>query len=231
MQIMRTDKIRVLLVDDQVLFVESLQMVLEGRADDIEVVGIVYDGAQVMDAVRHKKPDIVLMDIRMPNVDGVMATNAIRREFPETHIMILTSYDKSEYVCRTLQLGAVGYILKDVHPSYLINAIHSVYQGGVLISQQIAKKLVTNAAGELGDETQSFSTSLQESLLSELSVRQIEVLYQISKGFSNREIASKLFIAEQTVKNHVSMIYAKLGFRDRMQALLFAKEVGLNDQI
>jgi DNA-binding NarL/FixJ family response regulator len=227
---MRTEKIRVLLVDDQVLFVESLQMVLEGRTDDIEVVGIVYDGAQVMDAVRQKKPDIVLMDIRMPNVDGVVATSAIRREFPDTHIMILTSYDKSEYVCRTLQLGAVGYILKDVHPSYLINAIHSVYQGGVLISQQIAKKLVTNDSRELGDEKQSFSTSLQESLLSELSVREIEVLYHISKGYSNREIATKLFIAEQTVKNHVSMIYAKLGFRDRMQALLFAKEVGLNDQ-
>jgi len=227
---MRTDKIRVLLVDDQVLFVESLQMVLEGHTDDIEVVGIVYDGAQVMDAVRQKKPDIVLMDIRMPNVDGVVATSAVRREFPDTHIMILTSYDKSEYVCRTLQLGAVGYILKDVHPSYLINAIHSVYQGGVLISQQIAKKLVTNASGELGDEKQSFSTSLHESLLSELSVREIEVLYHISKGYSNREIATKLFIAEQTVKNHVSMIYAKLGFRDRMQALLFAKEVGLNDQ-
>jgi DNA-binding NarL/FixJ family response regulator len=227
---MRTNKIRVLLVDDQVLFVESLQMVLEGHTDDIEVVGIVYDGAQVMDAVRQKKPDIVLMDIRMPNVDGVVATSAVRREFPDTHIMILTSYDKSEYVCRTLQLGAVGYILKDVHPSYLINAIHSVYQGGVLISQQIAKKLVTNASGELGDEKQSFSTSLHESLLSELSVREIEVLYHISKGYSNREIATKLFIAEQTVKNHVSMIYAKLGFRDRMQALLFAKEVGLNDQ-
>jgi len=205
-------------------------MVLEGHTDDIEVVGIVYDGAQVMDAVRQKKPDIVLMDIRMPNVDGVVATSAVRREFPDTHIMILTSYDKSEYVCRTLQLGAVGYILKDVHPSYLINAIHSVYQGGVLISQQIAKKLVTNASGELGDEKQSFSTSLHESLLSELSVREIEVLYHISKGYSNREIATKLFIAEQTVKNHVSMIYAKLGFRDRMQALLFAKEVGLNDQ-
>jgi DNA-binding NarL/FixJ family response regulator len=227
---MRTDKIRVLLVDDQVLFVESLQMVLEGRTDDIEVVGIVYDGAQVMDAVRQKKPDIVLLDIRMPNVDGVVATSAIRREFPDTHIMILTSYDKSEYVCRTLKLGAVGYILKDVHPSYLINAIHSVYQGGVLISQQIAQKLVTNASGELDDEKQSFSTSLQESLLSELSVREIEVLYHISKGYSNREIATRLFIAEQTVKNHVSMIYAKLGFRDRMQALLFAKEVGLNDQ-
>ena len=145
-------------------------------------------------------------------------------------LVILTSYDKSEYVCRTLQLGAVGYILKDVHPSYLINAIHSVYKGGVLISQQVAKKLVTNASGELGTETQSFSTSLQESLLSELSVREVEVLYHISKGYSNREIATRLFIAEQTVKNHVSMIYAKLGFRDRMQALLFAKEVGLNDQ-
>ena len=109
---MLTEKIRVLLVDDQVLFVECLQTVLEGRSKDIEVVGIVYDGADVLDVVRQKKPDIVLMDIRMPNVDGVDATRMILEEFPDTHIMILTSYDKSEYVWRTLQLGAVGYILK-----------------------------------------------------------------------------------------------------------------------
>jgi DNA-binding NarL/FixJ family response regulator len=227
---MRAEKIRVLLVDDQVLFVESLQMVLEGRSRDIEVVGIVYDGADVLDEVRRKKPDIVLMDIRMPNVDGVDATRIILEEFPETHIMILTSYDKNEYVCRTLQLGAVGYILKDVHPSYLINAISSVYKGGVLISPQIAKKLVMSSSEEHASETQDPVATLRESVLSELSVRETEVLYHISRGYSNREIADKLFIAEQTVKNHVSMIYAKLGLRDRMQALLLAKEVGLDDQ-
>jgi DNA-binding NarL/FixJ family response regulator len=225
---MPTEKIRVLLVDDQVLFVECLQTVLEGRSKGIEVVGIVYDGADVLDVVRQKKPDIVLMDIRMPNVDGVDATRMILEEFPETHIMILTSYDKSEYVLRTLQLGAVGYILKDVHPSYLINAVNSVYKGGVLISPQIAQKLVMNISDEPGDETQV--STLRKSVLSELSVRETEVLYQISRGYSNREIADKLFIAEQTVKNHVSIIYAKLGLRDRMQALLLAKEVGLNDQ-
>jgi DNA-binding NarL/FixJ family response regulator len=227
---MRTEKIRVLLVDDEVLFVECLQTVLERRSKDIEVVGIVYDGADVLDTVRLKKPDIVLMDIRMPNVDGVDATRMILEEFPDTHIMILTSYDKNEYVWQTLQLGAVGYILKDVHPSYLINAVNSVYKGGVLISPQIAKKLVMNSSDEPGDETQHMVSTLRKSVLSELSVRETEVLYHISRGYSNREIADKLFIAEQTVKNHVSVIYAKLGLRDRMQALLLAKEVGLNDQ-
>jgi DNA-binding NarL/FixJ family response regulator len=227
---MRTEKIRVLLVDDEVLFVECLQTVLERRSKDIEVVGIVYDGADVLDTVRLKKPDIVLMDIRMPNVDGVDATRMILEEFPDTHIMILTSYDKNEYVWQTLQLGAVGYILKDVHPSYLINAVNSVYKGGVLISPQIAKKLVMNSSDEPGDETQHMVSALRKSVLSELSVRETEVLYHISRGYSNREIADKLFIAEQTVKNHVSVIYAKLGLRDRMQALLLAKEVGLNDQ-
>lgn len=227
---MQPDKIKVLLVDDQVLFVESLQMVLETRAEDIEVVGIAYDGAAAMDMVRDKRPDVVLMDIRMPNVDGVDATRMILETFPGTHIMILTTFDKDEYVHKALRLGAVGYLLKDVHPSYLIDAIHSVYKGGILISPKVAKKLVARTAYEFESQPQGASSKLRESLLSELSIRETEVLYHISKGYSNREIANKLFIAEQTVKNHVSTIYTKLGIHDRMRAFLLAKEAGLNQE-
>jgi DNA-binding NarL/FixJ family response regulator len=227
---MRPEKIKVLLVDDQVLFVESLQTVLETRAGDIEVVGIAYDGAAVMDMVRDKRPDIVLMDIRMPNVDGVEATRLILQAFPGTHIMILTTFDKDEYVHKALRLGAVGYLLKDVHPAYLIDAIHSVYRGGVLISPKIAKKLVAKTAGDFENQPQASSSKLRELLLTELSIRETEVLYHISKGYSNREIADKLFIAEQTVKNHVSTIYTKLGIHDRMRAFLLAKEAGLSEE-
>ena len=230
MQAEKVGKIKVLLVDDQVLFVESLQMVLETRAENIEVVGIAYDGAGVLDMVREKRPDIVLMDIRMPNVDGVEATRMVLEEFPDTHIMVLTTFEKDEYVYKALRLGAVGYLLKDIHPSYLIDAIHSVYKGGILISPKIAKKLVSKTAGEPGSESQGAGSQLRESILSELSIRESEVLYHISKGCNNREIAEKLYIAEQTVKNHVSMIYSKLGIRDRMQALLLAKEAGLRGE-
>jgi DNA-binding NarL/FixJ family response regulator len=227
---MQTDRIKVLLVDDQVLFVESLQMVLESRTQDIEVVGVAYDGADVLEIVRDKRPDVVLMDIRMPNVDGVDATRMIRQEFPATHIMILTTFDKDEYVHKALQLGAVGYLLKDIHPSYLIDAIHSVYRGGVLISPRVARRLVARDAGTCEGEAKGPGFNVRESMLSELSMREAEVLHYIAKGHNNREIADKLFIAEQTVKNHVSVIYAKLGIRGRMEALLLARELGLDQE-
>ncbi len=224
------NKISVLLVDDQVLFVESLKLVLETRSEDIEVIGIAYDGTGIVELVREKRPDIVLMDIRMPNVDGVECTRLILEAYPETHIMILTTFDNDEYVFRALQLGAVGYLLKDIHPSYLIDAVHSVYKGGVLISPRIAKKLVAKTAeGAFGGKP-SEGLKLKQSILGELSVRETEVLYYLSKGYSNRQIADSLYIAEQTVKNHVSMIYSKLGIRDRMQAFLLAKEAGLNPE-
>lgn len=224
---MKQRKIGVLLVDDQVLFVESLKMVLETRSKDIRVVGIAYDGANVLQLVEEKRPDIVLMDIRMPKVDGVECTRQILEQFPETHIMILTTFNYDEYLFRALQYGAVGYLLKDIHPAYLLDAIHSVYNGGVLISPKVAGKLVSRSTDSSVWIKTDSGIVPQHSLLSDLSIRETEVLRQISRGYTNREIADTLCIAEQTVKNHVSMIYSKLGIKDRMQAYRLANEAGL----
>ena len=157
----------------------------------------------------------------MPIMDGVECTRIIKERSPDTHVMMLTTFDDDEYVLEAMDIGAVGYILKNIHPSYLIHAIRSVFQGGVIISPQIARKLMNREKLPLEKE------KTKSNLLGELSNREREVLVQLSTGLSNREIAEKLFIAEQTVKNHISVIFSKLGVRDRLQAFRYAVEAGL----
>lgn len=219
-------KIRLLLVDDQVLFVESLQTVIKTTTDDLEVVGIATDGNTAIKLALEMKPDIILMDVRMPDLSGVECTRIIKESHPGVHIMMLTTFDDDEYVLQALSLGAVGYILKDVHTSYLINAIRSVHKGGVLIAPQVARKLVAKLNPP--DDEEAMST--RQTILESLSKREQEVLQQIAKGYSNKEIAQNLFIAEQTVKNYVSVIYSKLGVHDRTQALRLAIEAGFSIQ-
>jgi DNA-binding NarL/FixJ family response regulator len=218
------EKIRLLLVDDQVLFLESLQTVIKTTAEDLEVVGIAANGRTAIDLALETKPDIILMDVRMPDLSGVECTRIIKEHLPGVHIMMLTTFDDDEYVLQALSLGAVGYILKDVHTGYLINAIRSVHKGGVLIAPKVARKLVDklNPAGE------GQAVSARQTILETLSGREQEVLQQIAKGYSNKEIAQNLFIAEQTVKNYVSAIYSKLGVHDRTQALRLAIEAGFS---
>jgi len=226
------DKIRVLLVDDHVLFVESLRTVIDTRARDIAVLGIALNGEDAIRMTAELSPDIILMDIRMPGMSGVECTRIIKERHPGVQIMMLTTFDDDAYILQALGHGAVGYLLKDADPRFLISAIRSVHRGGVLIAPQVAKKLLGKiAAHGPGEEPRqpadTAEAGARRSALDSLSRREHEVLIHLSKGLANREIADALFIAEQTVKNHVSEIYAKLGVHDRTQALRLALEAGI----
>jgi len=225
-------RIRILLVDDQTLFVESLRQVFQVRAKDLVVEGIALDGRTGIEMALRLRPDIILMDIRMPDIDGVECTRRIQEVLPDTHIMILTTFDDDEYALQALSLGAVGYILKDVHPTYLIHAVRSVHKGGVLISPKVAGRIMgkLHPAREGEKRPEGEEQGARRLVEESLSPREQEVLRQIAQGYSNREIAQNLFIAEQTVKNHVSVIYSKLGVRDRVQALRLAVEAGFEIQ-
>jgi DNA-binding NarL/FixJ family response regulator len=227
------DRIGVLLVDDHVLFVESLRTVIDRRARDIAVLGIALNGAEAIRMAAELSPDIILMDIRMPDMSGVECTRVIKERSPGVQIMMLTTFDDDEYILQALGHGAVGYLLKDADPSFLISAIRSVHRGGVLIAPQVAKKLIGKIVTQApGDEARppldaGEAGAARRTALDSLSRREHEVLNHLAKGLTNREIADALFIAEQTVKNHVSEIYAKLGVHDRAQALRLALEAGI----
>ena len=214
-------KTRVLLVDDQVLFVESLRTVLETRAADFEVVGVALSGREAIRLVVEKHPDIVLMDVRMPDMDGVEATRIIHEAYPEIHVLMLTTFDDDVYVVEALNHGAAGYMLKDIPPEDLIVSLRAVCSGSIIISPQVANKMLRNREGEAppeeGAETRTSASG--ESFLRFLSRREIEILRLIGQGAGNVLIAKKLSIAEQTVKNHVSVIYSKLHVHNRVQAM------------
>lgn len=226
------ENINILLVDDQVLFVESLKTVIETHTNDLKVVGIAFNGEMAVKLSLEKKPDIILMDVRMPGMSGVECTRIIKKKIPSMQIMMLTTFDDDEYIYEALSAGAVGYILKDIHPTYLISAIRSIHEGGLLISSNVAQKIVDKLIHTPGKgKIATHDHQVKHTLLDELSKREREVLLQISKGYTNKEIAENLFIIEQTVKNHVSTIYSKLGVRDRVQALRFAIEAGLDPTV
>lgn len=219
------DKIKLLLVDDQTLFVESLKTVLRTRAKDMIVIGVANDGPSALEMVAGEQPDVILMDVRMPRMNGVETTRQIKEKFPLIKVLMLTTFDDDDYVVEALKLGAVGYLLKDMPPSELIKAIRAVHEGGVLISPKVAAKIVDkliNPAGKARNPDPELNL-----LVNELSNREKEVLRLLAQGFDNKEIANRLFIAEQTVKNHVSIIYSKLGVHDRVQASRKADEIGI----
>jgi DNA-binding NarL/FixJ family response regulator len=219
-------KIKIVLVDDQTLFVESLKTVLETRADDLQVVGVANDGKRAVEVVAETSPDIVLMDVRMPLMNGVESTRLIKERYPDMRVLMLTTFDDDQYVVEALRLGAVGYLLKNMPPAELISAIRAVYEGGVLISPQVANKLlglITNTQSKAEELSENAGDS---SLVNQLSSREKEILRLMAEGLDNKEIAAKLYIAEQTVKNYVSVIYSKLGVRDRVQASRMVLESG-----
>jgi DNA-binding NarL/FixJ family response regulator len=219
------NEIKVLIVDDQVLFAEMLRKVLEFDASEIRVVGVVFDGEAAVSAVDSTLPDIVLMDVRMPKLDGVNATRILRQRYPNLHIIVLTTFDDDAYVYEALNCGAEGYLLKDIPPSDLVASIRSVFSGGVIMSPAIARKLVPRgfryservANSGVGHDTRE--------MLKSLSRREREVLGLIREGLDNREIAERLFLGEQTVRNYVSSIYGKLGVERRSQAARIAQDI------
>lgn len=213
--------IRVLLVDDQALFREGLHTLVSMQTD-MEVVGEAGNGEEALTAVAALNPDVVLMDLRMPILDGVAATQRIRQSFPETRVIVLTTFDNDDYVFDGLRAGALGYLLKDVPSSRLFEAIRSAARGESFLQPSIAAKVVAEFT------RMSTATAVgQANLVEPLSEREIEILRILADGASNREIAAKLYITEGTVKNHVTNILGKLGVRDRTQAALKAQKMGL----
>ena len=218
-------KIHLLLVDDQVLFIQSLKRVIESIATDIIVDAVAHDGEEAVAFAEKHRPDIVLMDVRMPVMNGVEATAVIRQRLPDTQVIILTTYDDDQYIQDALQAGAVGYLLKDIPPKELVSAVTAIGNGAFLISPSIANRLVRQAREQRREQT---GTHARETVippwLNGLSRREKEVLYFVAHGMRNREIAEALFIAEQTVKNHVSTIYSKIGDNDRYRLIEKIKE-------
>lgn len=222
--------IRVVLVDDQLLFVESLRIVMETRAPDMQIVAIARDGASALQAVEEHRPDVVIMDVRMPGLDGVEATRIIHRKYPDIRIIMLTTFDDDDYVFQAIQHGAAGYLLKDMPPAELLDSIRLVNRGHVMFSPTVASKITRSssrsaavpAGTEPADDDDSVSPTVRYSLLSR---REHEVFHLIVDGFDNREIAERLNLAEQTVKNHVSEIYAKMAVPDRLHLIRLAREI------
>ena len=216
-------KIRIILADDQKLFVESLKSVIESRSEDINVVGIGYNGQEAVELVRRLRPDIALLDVRMPVMNGVEATGIIHKKYPETQVVILTTYDDDVFVHDALSKGAVGYLLKETQPSNLIMSLLAVKEGSVLISPTIARKLVK----QLENPIRYSSSEDKDHWLDSLTKREKEVLLLLSQGYNNKAIAEKLFIEEQTVRNHVSMIYSKIGIHDRIEVMLLVSKMNI----
>ncbi len=214
------ETIRVLLVDDQRLMRDGLRILLELESD-LEIVGEAEHGQAAIEGYRLHSPDVVLMDIRMPGINGVEATRRIKSTWPEARILILTTFDDDEYVFEGLRAGALGYLLKDVSGSDLANAIRTVAAGGALIEPSVARKVVA----EFARLTPTSSTV--KNLADPLSAREIEILKVLARGYTNKEIAAHLHLAEGTVKNYVTSILSKISARDRTQAALRAQELGL----
>jgi DNA-binding NarL/FixJ family response regulator len=213
--------IRVLLVDDQVLFREGLRTLLSVQSG-IDVVGEAGNGIDAVHEAVRLQPDVVLMDLQMPQLDGVGATRQLQSECPQSNVVILTTFDDDEYVFEGLRAGALGYLLKDVSSEILVEAIQGAARGESFLQPSIATKVVA----EFSRLTHKAKTP-QELMVEPLSERECQVLQLIAAGASNREIAEALVIAEGTVKNHVTHILEKMGVRDRTQAALRAREWGL----
>ena len=185
------------------------------------VVGTAVDGQEAVDKAMELSPDIVLMDVRMPILDGIAATRQIRQSLPQCQILMLTTFDDDEYIIKSLEAGARGYLLKDIPADDLATAIRLTYAGIYQLAPTVAGKLI----GQLGGKTESpTSTAAVPTIEHDLTERELEVLRLIATGATNREIAEKLVVSEGTIKNHVSSILSRLGLRDRIQAALFAHE-------
>jgi len=215
------ETIRILLVDDQRLIREGLRVLLE-LEPGLEVVGEAGDGKEALEAYAALQPDVVLMDVRMPGMDGVEATRRLRERWPEARIIILTTFDDDAYVFEGLRAGALGYLLKDVSGNELAKAVRTAAAGGAPLSPSVARKVVA-AFSRLSPPARPPDEGLPEPL----SEREKEVLRLLAQGLTNREIARRLVLAEGTVKNYVTTILQKLGVRDRTQAALRARQMGL----
>jgi DNA-binding NarL/FixJ family response regulator len=214
--------IRVLLVDDQALFREGLETLLSVH-EDIKVVGQAENGQESIEVAAKVKPDVVLMDIRMPIMDGVRATRLLKDARPQCNVIVLTTFDDDEIIFDALRTGAVGYLLKDVASAQLVEAIRAAARGESILEPSVAAKVIA----EFTRVSSMVPPMQMEGLVEPLSERELEILGLIARGASNKEVADQLFIAEGTVKNHMTHILGKLDARDRTQAVLKARDLGL----
>ncbi|MDD3027104.1 MAG: response regulator transcription factor [Erysipelotrichaceae bacterium] len=214
--------IKVMIADDQELIRESLKIVLGSRSD-IQIVATAKDGLEVLDYMRLNPADVILMDIRMPNMDGVLATKEVKEIYPDTKIIVLTTFDDDEYVFSALKNGACGYLLKGISMDKLYDSIVEVYDGGAMINPDIAMKILQRFSNE--GTNSSITVSNQAS--ASLSTKEKMVAQQIGFGLSNKEIADKLHFSSGTVRNYISIILNKLELRDRTQVAIWAVQTNL----
>ncbi|GGL97186.1 response regulator [Glutamicibacter protophormiae] len=219
------ETIKVLLVDDQPLLRMGFRLILEGE-DDIQIVGEAADGLESLAQTAALHPDVVLMDVRMPNMDGIEATDHIAKAHPDTKIIILTTFDLDEYAFSGLQAGASAFLLKDVAPEELVSAVRLVASGDAVVAPRVTARLLETYVRN-GGKAQTAATPQRDPLLDDLTPREQEVLRALAEGLSNAEIAHRFFLSEATVKTHVRRILTKLHLRDRVQAVVYAYETGL----
>lgn len=214
--------IKVLIADDQELIRDSLCIVLSGNPDFS--VSTAVNGIDVIRTVRMDKPDVILMDVRMPEMDGVQCTQIIKENYPEIKIIILTTFDDDEYIFSALKHGASGYLLKGISTDKLIEAIHKVYQGNAMINDDIAKKVLIMFS-QMANRNAAIIT-VDEKYVEEVTESEWKVIKLVSKGLSNKEIAAELFLTEGSVRNYLSSILKKLDLRDRTQLAIWAVQRG-----
>jgi DNA-binding NarL/FixJ family response regulator len=215
-------EIKVLVVDDQRLVREGIASLLEIQ-EDITVVGMATNGREAVDKAVELAPDVVLMDVRMPVMDGIQATEKLREKLPDCQVLMLTTFNDDEYIVKSLQAGAYGYLLKDIPATDLAQAVRMTKAGIFQLAPSVAGKLI----GQLGNLAEESKPQVSPGKAEKLTERELEVLKLLATGATNREIANELVVSEGTVKNHVSNILSTLGLRDRLQAALFAHEHNL----
>lgn len=220
------EKIRVLIVDDQTLMRDGLKTILE-LEENIEVVAMAKDGVEALQLCSQTIPQVVLMDIRMPNMDGVQCTKLIKDAYPNIVILILTTFDDEEYIVKALSNGATGYILKDIEGDELIKAVQDAYTGAFILPSKIAIKLAGKIVKDYSENTEKTIKSNEAKLLSSLglSEKEMEIAKMLAQGFTNKQISSSLYISGGTVKNYVSNLYSKIGISDRTAAAIYIKDL------
>ena len=211
--------IKVLICDDQVMVREGLKTILNNAEAGIEVVGLAHDGAHALELIPQSSPDVILMDLKMPGMNGVQAIRHIQEDFSDVHVLVLTTYDADEWLFDAIRAGADGYLLKDADQDTLIKAIKEIAVGGTPVDPSVA--------GKLFEQVAQHAPERDSKLASKLTSREVELLSLLVRGYSNAQIAARLFLSEGTVRNYLSNIFSKLNVSDRTQAAVLALKHGL----
>lgn len=220
-------KIKVMIADDQELLRYSLKILIDNKPD-IEVSGLAEDGRQLLEMIEQNKPDVVLLDIRMPNLDGIECTKIIKQKYPMVKIIILTTFEDDEYVFHAIKYGANGYLLKGMSPQELVESIRVIYKGGALINPNIAVK-VFNYFSQMA--TGDFIKPAEPDIIHKFNRTELKIIQFIGMGLSNKDIAKKTNFSEGTIRNYISEILNKTGLRDRTQLAIFSIQTGINMNI